>query len=111
MIFVLSLLPFLAQARAIDTIHKARKVKSQIEKSVLEIPGVNGIGITGCDPRTGVQNIDRDFVYCVGITTETKAAQRAVERMYPKGMKFRGVFVTVRHIGKIVAQPRLSAGR
>lgn len=111
LILVLSLLSIMAQARALDTAAKARRVKAQIQNSVMSVPGVNGIGITGCNPATGLFDLGHDFVHCIQITTETKAAMKSLQRTYPPGVKFRGVFVTVKYIGTITPQPRMSGGR
>jgi hypothetical protein len=102
---------FSAHADQIGNDHAARALQNKLEPIVFGIEGVNGIGITGCDPVTGAQsNFKSDFVLCVSVMTVTEEAAQTVLNLYPAGQKVDGVFVTVQAIGEIVAQPRMSAG-
>lgn len=109
-LIAISLMPFMAQAEALDTPNKAMKVQDQMSDFVFAMAGVNGFGITGCDPETGVANLDRDFVHCLVINTETATAFKAVSTVYPVGTQIKGVYVVVKKIGTISAQPRMGAG-
>lgn len=102
----------LALAGALDTPDRARAVKDRLAKVVFTIKDVNGIGVSGCDPRTGKLNVTsgKDFVHCVEINTATRAAYQRVSQMYPTGTKVNGVFVAVQYIGVISTQPRAAAG-
>lgn len=102
----------LAFAAALDTPDRAMAVQARLEKVVLGIKDVNGIGIAGCDPRTGKENSASggNFVHCVLINTATRAAYQRVSQMYPTGTRVNGVFVAVEYIGVIDPQPRSSAG-
>jgi len=97
-------------ARALDKIGNAQKVKTYLEKTIFEIKGVNGIGIGGCNPRTGQQDVDHNFVYCVVVYAETKQALKTLKGLYPMGTQIRGVFIAIEYMGKIVPEPRMSAG-
>lgn len=105
------LVPFITHAKALDTPARALRVKSKIQDAVLSLVGVNGIGITGCDPISGLASLEGNFVHCISIYTESDEALAQVEALYPSGTKIRNVFVTVMQIGPIVPQPRMSGGR
>lgn len=111
LILALSLLPLISFARPLDTIEKAKQVMDQLLETVSRIHGVNSIGITGCDPRTGEPNIFTDYIHCVQITTETVAAENYLLRMFPPGKKINGVYISVKYIGVIAPQPRMGVGR
>ena len=98
----------MAFAKALDTPARAEKVQDYLQKSVLKIQGVNGIGIGGCNPRTGAEDLDHNFVHCIVIYTETVQAEKKMLGLYPTGTAIRGVFVTIKRIGKVVPQPRMS---
>ena len=99
-----------AQARAIDTDVRALQVRDNVEETVMAMKGVNGTGVTGCDPRTGKAELRRDFVHCLSITTESKATAQALRVLFPVGAKIDGVFVNIENIGHLETQPRMSAG-
>lgn len=107
---LITLISQISFAGALDTPHRAIRVKNSLATSVLNMNGVNGIGVTGCDPETGKKNIDGDFVHCVVIMTETKEAARALKKLYPDGSKVKGVFVTVSFVGPIEPQPGVTIG-
>lgn len=94
----------LAFASSID------EAKEELTPIVFAMDGVNGIGITGCDPETGENSFDPGFVHCIRVYTETKAAKEALLKLYPVGSTYKGYFVTVKYIGVIEPQPRMSAG-
>lgn len=98
-------------AGAINSINKARYAQDRLGY-LMDYPGVNGLGIGGCDPKTGVEsrNYDR-YVYCVVVNTETKAAAKKILQTFPVGTKVNGIYVAVRVIGVITIQPRISIGR
>lgn len=102
-------------AAAIDTPDRAIAVQERIQNSIFAIKGVNGLGIGGCDVRTGKEALSanlghKPFVHCLVINTETKDAYNYLIKRYPVGSKIDGVFVAVRHIGVIRPQPRATAG-
>lgn len=97
-------------AKALDTPDEARKVKKQIASAVMQLEGVNGIGLTGCNPTTGQKDISGDFVYCVNIMTETQEAYEFLNAIYPSVTKVNGVIISVDYVGKIEMAPRMSGG-
>lgn len=100
-----------ALAEALDTPQKANSVKNKLENTVLNISGVNGIGITGCDPKTGKKSdLSGDFVHCVVIFTENEEAYRFVQNLYPEPTRIQNVFVVVELTGEVVPEPRLTVG-
>ncbi|MDZ4662278.1 MAG: hypothetical protein SGJ18_11740 [Pseudomonadota bacterium] len=112
-IFVLTmvLVGHLALAgEALDSPKRAIKVKDRLQKSVFQIEGVNGIGVTGCDPATGKASLDKDFVHCVSISTENEEAYDYVLGLYPTRTKVGGVFIVVENVGVITSEPRLGGG-
>lgn len=107
-ILILSLQVF--ASNALNKPDSAIRVKEQIQEMILGIKGVNGIGITGCNPKTGVKDISAKFVHCVSISTETKVAFAKLRRTYPLGTQIKGVFIWIEYIGRITPQPRMTAG-
>ncbi len=98
-------------AKALDKPTKAKRAKKSLEAIVFQIEGVNGIGVTGCDPKTGKKSdFSADFVHCVEVMTETDAAKEQVLAIYPEGTKIKGAFVIVNKVGEIVPHPRASGG-
>lgn len=91
-------------ARAIDTADHAIEVKDKLQNLVFEIEGVNSIGVTGCNPRTGARDVSGPFVHCVSIGTETHESYNTVIQLFPRGKKIDGVYVTVKYAGRIVVQ-------
>ncbi len=101
----------LANAKALDRPTRALRVQDQIAEEILDIKGVNGIGIGGCNPETGEQDIlGGDFVHCVVISGETKRAVKALLKLYPQGTQLDGVFIAVKYLGVLRPEPRMSAG-
>ncbi len=98
------------QARPLDTPNAATTLKNALSKSVMVMDGVNGIGVTGCNPLSGEASLKGNFVHCVQIMTETEDAARALRILYPEGTKIKGVFVVILQIGRIGIQPRISVG-
>lgn len=94
---------------ALDTPQRATLVKNYMEKAVLSLDGVNGIGITGCNSRTGERfQSGQPFVHCVSISTDSPEGYALVSHLYPRGININGVYITVEQIGKIVPQPRVT---
>ena len=97
-------------AAALDTPDRAMALQDRLEKSLFAIHGVNGVGIGGCDPKTGKESVNKSFVHCLDIMTETKDAYNYLLKKYPVGTKVDGVFISIQHIGVIRPQPRATAG-
>ncbi len=91
-------------AKAIDTADHAIEVKEKLQNLVFNIEGVNGIGVSGCNPRTGARDVSGPFVHCVSISTETRDSYNTVIQLFPLGKKIDGVFITVQYVGRIVVQ-------
>lgn len=96
--------------RPLNSEDQALKVRDLIQPAVLQIEGVNGIGITGCNPKTGKQDVMNDFVHCVVVYAETDEGFEQVSKLYPQGTKIKGVWIVIDQIGTIVPQPRMSVG-
>ncbi|MEQ1876819.1 MAG: hypothetical protein ABL958_09240 [Bdellovibrionia bacterium] len=87
-------------------------IKTRLEPSLFKIKGVNGVGITACETKTGTPfvSIARErlarllFEPCVSIHTETTAALVEVRSHLPQAKRYRGVYVVSDKIGKIEAQ-------
>jgi hypothetical protein len=105
-----ALASFSAHAEAIDTVDKARALKNQLSPLVMSMKGVNGIGVSGCNPSSGERFIDGKFVHCVVINTENRKAADALEDLLPLGSRVGGTFVVIDYIGPIGIQPRISVG-
>ena len=100
-----------AFAGALDRPTRAKALKENMAPIVLRMTGVNGIGVSGCEPATGaLSEGSGDFVHCVAIYAETEAAQDALEALYPVGTKINGVYVATLLLGEIIIQPRISLG-
>jgi hypothetical protein len=95
-------------SKPLDTPVKAQSVRDQIAPAVFKLGG--SPGVVGCDPQTGEAGVAGDFVYCVGIRAQTIEALELFSQLYPVGTQINGVFITVKYLGRIEAQPRLSAG-
>ncbi|MGE3684223.1 MAG: hypothetical protein AB7G93_21080 [Bdellovibrionales bacterium] len=90
----------------LDGPERAIALQNKIERSVMQIEGINGLGITGCDPETGViSDLEKEFVHCVIIYAETDGGAEQAVAKFPPGEKVDGVFVVVEWIGEI--GPRL----
>ncbi len=110
MTFAILALAMTTSAAALNAEDRARKVKDYLQKTVFEIKGVNGIGISGCNSRTGELQIDDNSVPCVMIYAESAQTQRKLIGLYPPGTQIRGVFIAIKFVGKIRPQPRMSVG-
>ncbi|MCX6125840.1 MAG: hypothetical protein NTV34_13990 [Proteobacteria bacterium] len=97
-------------AEALDTPSKATKVKTTLAPALSAMEGVNGYGISGCDPTSGQKDVRGDFVHCINIMTSTRESEGALLTLFPVGKKIQGVFISVDYIGDIVIQPRASGG-
>lgn len=97
-------------AAPIDNPRKAMIVQNILSPKVLQFPGVNGIAISGCNPRTGELDMRHNFVHCVVIFTETVTAATELLKHFPVGYKFDGVYIAVKYIGKIGPQPGMTVG-
>lgn len=99
-----------AFAGPLDGPQAAERLQAKIEPSVMSMTGVAGIGITGCNPNTGLPDVEGDFVHCVQIFAETQNAANSLIKTYPAGVKVDGVFVTIDLSGQIVIYPRMTGG-
>jgi hypothetical protein len=98
-------------AQALDTPDQARKVKNNISDQVFGLPRVHGLGITGCDPRTGERlSTDRRFVHCVQINTDSQETLDYLQELFPPGRKVQGVFVIIQLSERPSIQPRSGFG-
>ncbi len=97
-------------AKALDTSAKAKATKASISSTVLSMVGVNGLGITGCNPKTGEFDITNNFVHCVVVYTETEEAYHALKVLLPTKTKIKDVYVEVEYLGEIVPQPTVGLG-
>jgi len=100
----------IAHARPLDTPDRALALQKKLTPKVLTIEGVNGIGIIGCNPRTGETEVADDFVHCVVIYTITEDTALKVKKLFPTGQKVKGVFVVTEVIGEIEPRPRITGG-
>lgn len=98
------------EAKALDGSRRATTLMRRMSAMTSAMAGVNGIGVTGCDPRTGEANIGNDFVHCVRISTETEEAFEALRKLFPVGSKINETFITIRYVGPIEEEPRMSVG-
>ncbi len=89
---------------------KPRQLQEKISSFVMQMEGVNGIGITGCDPETYEQSVEPGFIYCISIMTETEEAAEALSLLFPNGTRVEDVLITILHIGPVTTNPRISAG-
>jgi hypothetical protein len=100
--FVLSLLASVTSLNAhAASLPETRVVKKLLSPVVLAMQGVNRIGIGG-----GAE----DGSYCVTIGTETTAAARALQTLFPEGTEIQGVCIVISEGGTVVPQPRLTGG-
>ncbi len=53
---------------------------------------------------------DEDYVNCVVISVETRAAFKRLRARYPVGTEVDGIFIAIDLIGEIKPQPRMSGG-
>lgn len=92
-----------AKPVALNTLAEARAAKKAIGY-VMDIYGVNGLGITWCNPETGQRQTDRDadFVYCVVVNTSTREAEEKLNEFFPAGEKVKNVFVVVQYVSRIL---------
>lgn len=96
--------------RALDDEERAVQVKDRLQKQVFKIKGVHGIGVTGCNPRTGKHDLENDFVHCVYISVHTDQAYRFLGRQFPRKAQIDGVFITVEKGSEPSPQPRMGGG-
>ena len=109
--FMVFLATQVAWSAALDSHQRATVVRDKLTPFVLSTPGLNGIGVTGCDPETGMAtDFSEDFVHCVLIYAETEEAAQIALSRFPVGANVDGVFVVVEVVGEIVPQPRMSGG-
>ena len=108
--FMVSFVAFAHPVNRSDDPEKATQVKEQLEPLVMLMEGVNGIGVTGCDPVTGTPLVTGDFVHCVKILTETEEAYKTLLDLYPVGSTVDDIFITVENVGPIGPQPNASGG-
>ncbi len=90
---------------------RASAVKEQYQEAFMAMTGVNGIGITMCNRRTGRSDINApraSQVACVIVMTESRQAQAALEALYGESTKLQGVIFTFEHRGAIRPQPAVT---
>lgn len=103
--------PLFASANTTDTSERAEMVQDTITPAALSVPGVNSIGITGCNSKTGLKDLSKNFVYCVEIGAETVEAFLKLKSFYPAPTKINGIYITITKHGPFEIQPRMSGGR
>lgn len=94
------------------TVDELRAVRNDIGDFLRTLHGVNGTGITACDVATGLPFYDlsssekdaTEFVNCLAVNVDNQASKDAFDILLPSGTKFKGAYISVRNIGKIVVQ-------
>lgn len=109
-LLTLALAPISSPAKKLPLLDRALEVQSDLRPTILNIRGVNGIGIAGCDPYTGEVSLEGNFVACVEISTDNAITYKKIQSLYPVGTQIRGVFIVVKNGGVSVPQPRMSVG-
>lgn len=91
-----------AMATGIDV---ATAVADKYENSFLEMADVNGVGITSCNPRNGLQSFQRRSVSCIIVLFSNEDSfNDAIEKNRPPFL-LEGVWVNFEYVGIISAQP------
>lgn len=96
-------------AKPIAYLHEAKHVSNSIAGQVLSVPGVNSIGLTVCDYRTG-HVFSAGDVYCVLATVDDKAAVGRLAKMFPSGTRIQGINFWIQIRGAAKPEPRMSGG-
>jgi len=93
------------------SIEKVRLVKARMGKWLFTVPGVNGLGITACDTKSGKpftafpqsQLPSMVFENCLGVLTETREAADMLLERFPVGSRYHRVYVVIEFVGPIHA--------
>lgn len=102
---------FAASAKEPRFYEEAKQVQQAIMHEVIKVKGVNSVGLTACDSRTGQIDRKHGEVYCVVIGVETRRDKEVMERTIYPGSQIDGIYIVVEHVGKIRPQPRMSGGK
>lgn len=88
---------------------QVKEAKEKISLFLLSMQGVNGHGISLCDPVTGnlFTDVSEDtpVQYCIDISTDTVEAEEALLTLFPPAAKtLDGILIHTRYTGRYIAQ-------
>jgi len=96
LIIVLWALPYHAFSKPLNSSKMADLVFNLIQDRMFHEPGMNGIDVTGCDPKTGKKiDMGLDFIHCIRIYGISDKAVKNLLSIYPEGTSIRGVPVII----------------
>lgn len=83
-------------SKPLDSSKMADLVSSLIVDRMIQEPGISGIEVTGCDPKTGKKiNTNYDFVHCVQLYGDSDKAIKNLLSIYPIGTRIKGVHIII----------------
>lgn len=88
-----------------DSSTKASKVKDQYQNVLTSMVGMNGVGISGCDKKSGELSLEKGFVHCIVVNFSDNVAFDNATATFNAPFKVDGVWVSFRVVGVIRPKP------
>ncbi len=89
-------LSFNTFSKPLDSSSKADLVYSLIIDRMIQGPGISGIEVTGCDPKTSEKiDLSFDFIHCVRLYGNSDKAIKNLLSIYPVGTRIKGVPIII----------------